>query len=197
MQKLITLVISSLLVVGAFGCQADPKTSSESSSTSNDGVSVPVKETSQTTNTTIKETPEQIQKPPIIATGEMATDTIANGLGDTPTNTPAAPAKTSAKHLDKTTVKSPGKTSSKVTEATNGIKTNDLKSLAYNKLQEKLPDSNLEVTEAGGTVMVTGTVLAPTDIPKIAPIVKQLPGVKSIQVAVRVTNQKNPQSDNN
>ncbi|MEH2249052.1 BON domain-containing protein [Nostoc sp.] len=51
MKKLIPLLVSSILVVGTFGCQEAPKTGSETPSTTNEAAQVPAKPASQTTQT--------------------------------------------------------------------------------------------------------------------------------------------------
>ncbi|MBG1259239.1 BON domain-containing protein [Nostoc commune] len=54
MKKLILLLISSILVVGTFGCQEAPKTGSETPSTTNEAAQVPAKPASQINQTTAK-----------------------------------------------------------------------------------------------------------------------------------------------
>jgi flagellar biosynthesis component FlhA len=52
MKKLIPLIVSSILVVGTFGCQEAPKTgSSETPSTTNEAAQAPAKPASQTNET--------------------------------------------------------------------------------------------------------------------------------------------------
>ncbi|MEI1374674.1 BON domain-containing protein [Nostoc sp. UHCC 0926] len=51
MKKLILLLVSSILVVGTFGCQEAPKTGSETPSTTNEAAQAPAKPASQTTQT--------------------------------------------------------------------------------------------------------------------------------------------------
>ncbi|MBD0266294.1 MAG: BON domain-containing protein [Tolypothrix sp. Co-bin9] len=51
MKKLILLLVSSILVVGTFGCQEAPKTGSETPSTTNEAAQVPAKPASQTNET--------------------------------------------------------------------------------------------------------------------------------------------------
>ncbi len=51
MKKLILLVVSSILVVGTFGCQEAPKTGSETPSTTNEAAQAPAKPASQTNQT--------------------------------------------------------------------------------------------------------------------------------------------------
>ncbi|MEH2087012.1 BON domain-containing protein [Nostoc sp.] len=58
MKKLILLVVSSILVVGTFGCQEAPKTGSETPSTTNEAAQAPAKPASQTNETAkVPETP--------------------------------------------------------------------------------------------------------------------------------------------
>jgi hypothetical protein len=54
MKKLIPLLISGIIVVGAFGCQEAPKNSSENPSTTNETSSVPASPAAETTQTTDK-----------------------------------------------------------------------------------------------------------------------------------------------
>ncbi|MCC5646532.1 BON domain-containing protein [Nostoc sp. CHAB 5824] len=51
MKKLILLLVSSILVVGTFGCQEAPKTGSETPSTTNEAAQAPAKPASQTNQT--------------------------------------------------------------------------------------------------------------------------------------------------
>ncbi|MEH2425035.1 MAG: BON domain-containing protein [Nostoc sp.] len=51
MKKLIPLLVSSILVVGTFGCQEARETGSETPSTSNEAAQAPAKPASQTTQT--------------------------------------------------------------------------------------------------------------------------------------------------
>ncbi|MFN6461514.1 MAG: BON domain-containing protein [Nostoc sp. DedVER02] len=51
MKKLILLLVSSILVVGTFGCQEAPKTGSETPSTTNEAAQVPAKPASVTNET--------------------------------------------------------------------------------------------------------------------------------------------------
>ncbi|MCC5648277.1 BON domain-containing protein [Nostoc sp. XA013] len=51
MKKLIPLLVSSILVIGAFGCQEAPKTGSETPSTTNEAAQVPAKPASQINQT--------------------------------------------------------------------------------------------------------------------------------------------------
>ncbi|MBN3884002.1 MAG: BON domain-containing protein [Nostoc sp.] len=51
MKKLIPLLVSSILVVGTFGCQEAPKTGSETPSTTNEAAQAPAKPASQTNQT--------------------------------------------------------------------------------------------------------------------------------------------------
>ncbi|MEH2284639.1 MAG: BON domain-containing protein [Nostoc sp.] len=54
MKKLITLLVSGILVIGTFGCQDAPKTGSETPSTTNEAAQVPAKPASQINQTTAK-----------------------------------------------------------------------------------------------------------------------------------------------
>ncbi|QKQ71999.1 BON domain-containing protein [Nostoc sp. TCL240-02] len=51
MKKLILLLVSSILVVGTFGCQEAPKTGSETPSATNEAAQIPAKPASQTNET--------------------------------------------------------------------------------------------------------------------------------------------------
>ena len=51
MKKLILLLVSSMLVVGTFGCQDAPKTGSETPSTTNEAAQAPAKPASQINQT--------------------------------------------------------------------------------------------------------------------------------------------------
>ncbi|BDI18267.1 hypothetical protein ANSO36C_40690 [Nostoc cf. commune SO-36] len=51
MKKLILLLVSSVLVVGTFGCQETPKTGSETPSTTNEAAQAPAKPASQINQT--------------------------------------------------------------------------------------------------------------------------------------------------
>jgi hypothetical protein len=186
-------------VVGAFGCQEAPQASSENPGTNNsEPMSVPAKEAAQTTQTTAPEAPANINKPPTTAL-EPAPEKI--------TEPPITAERKSTKkiRLALNSIKTPQvkakKASSKngdsLIEAANHLKGSNLRSLAYGKLQEKLPDSNLEVADQDGVLVVTGTVPSPDELQKIAPIVRQLKGVKQVKVAAKVSNDKKPQQDNN
>jgi osmotically-inducible protein OsmY len=74
--------------------------------------------------------------------------------------------------------------------------TTNVKTLAFNKLQKKLPGSNLEVDEKDGVVTVTGTVTTPADIKKIEPIVKTINGVKTVKVAAKLSTEKKADDNN-
>ncbi|MDZ7960422.1 MAG: BON domain-containing protein [Aulosira sp. DedQUE10] len=85
MKKLIPLLVSSILVVGTFGCQDATKNASETPSTTNEANKTAVKEAAANTKTTAKTTTE---------TGKTAVKQAA-------TNT-----KTTAKTTTETTAKS-------------------------------------------------------------------------------------------
>ncbi|MEM7555089.1 MAG: BON domain-containing protein [Cyanobacteria bacterium P01_A01_bin.84] len=53
-------------------------------------------------------------------------------------------------------------------------------------LKEKLPASNLEVTEKEGVITVSGTVSSEEEQKEIEPIVNQLKGVKGVNIDVKV-----------
>jgi hypothetical protein len=200
MKKLIPLIISSLLVVGAFGCQEAPQASSENPSNNSEPVSAPAKEAAQTTETTAQEAAENMKAAPVTGTQTPAEDikvAPVTANQDTPKSTKglADTTKTAAIKTKSSVATSSAK--SGLIEAANHLKTNNLMSLAYSKLQEKLPDSNLEVADKNGSLTITGTVLSPSDIAKIAPIVKQLKGVKQVKVAAKVSNDKKTQEDSN
>ncbi|MBD2383891.1 BON domain-containing protein [Cylindrospermum sp. FACHB-282] len=167
MKKLIPFLISGVLVAGVFGCQEAPKTSSENSSTTNESAQAPVKQASQTTETTAKDATEKT-KPADATTAKDATE--------------------KTKIADATTAKgATEKTKPVVTAGSDNVKT-----LALDKLKEKLPGSNLVVESKEGVVTVTGTVPAEADLKKIEPIVKQLNGVKSVKVEAKVATDKKP-----
>ncbi|MBN3940272.1 BON domain-containing protein [Nostoc sp. NMS9] len=67
MKKLILLVVSSILVVGTFGCQDSSKTGSETPSTTNEAAQVPAKPASQTNQTA--KVPETQTTPLAASTG--------------------------------------------------------------------------------------------------------------------------------
>ncbi|BAY16115.1 transport-associated protein [Anabaenopsis circularis NIES-21] len=54
MKKLVPFIISSILLVGAFGCQETPKDAAKTPSTNNESSPASVKPASQTTQTTDK-----------------------------------------------------------------------------------------------------------------------------------------------
>ena len=56
MKKLILLLVSTMLVVGTFGCQEAPKTGSETPSTTNEAAQAPAKPASQINQTADKTT---------------------------------------------------------------------------------------------------------------------------------------------
>jgi len=79
MKKLIPLLVSSILVVGTFGCQEAPKTGSETPST-NEGAQAPVKPASQTNQTADKTTPSAVSSDTKVKTdAEKMAVTKANG----------------------------------------------------------------------------------------------------------------------
>ncbi|MBE8966811.1 BON domain-containing protein [Nostocales cyanobacterium LEGE 12452] len=67
MKKLILLVVSSILVVGTFGCQEAPKAGSETPSTTNEAAQAPAKPASQTNQTA--KVPETQATPLAASTG--------------------------------------------------------------------------------------------------------------------------------
>jgi hyperosmotically inducible periplasmic protein len=67
MKKLILLLVSSILVVGTFGCQEAPKTSSDAPSTTNEAAQVPAKPASETNQTA--KVPETQTTPLTASTG--------------------------------------------------------------------------------------------------------------------------------
>ncbi len=79
MKKLIPLLVSSILVVGTFGCQEAPKTGSETPST-NEADQAPVKPASQTNQTADKTTPSAVSSDTKVKTdAEKMAVTKANG----------------------------------------------------------------------------------------------------------------------
>ncbi|MEH2261086.1 BON domain-containing protein [Nostoc sp.] len=67
MKKLILLVVSSILVVGTFGCQEAPKTGSETPNTTNEAAQAPAKPASETNQTA--KVPETRTTPLAASTG--------------------------------------------------------------------------------------------------------------------------------
>lgn len=128
MKKLIPVLVSSILLVGIFGCQEATKTGTENSGNTN-ATTKPVKEATQKTATTVKNT-------------------------------------------------------------TNKTKTINNKNLILSKLEEKIPGSKLTVEDQAGVVTVKGTVPTAADLKKIAPLVKQQKGVRSVKVEAKVASAK-------
>ncbi|MDF5736659.1 MULTISPECIES: BON domain-containing protein [unclassified Nostoc] len=72
MKKLIPLLVSSILVVGTFGCQEAPKTGSETPSTTNEAAQAPATPaslTNQTTDKTTTKIPGKETTPLVASTG--------------------------------------------------------------------------------------------------------------------------------
>ncbi|MEH2292560.1 BON domain-containing protein [Nostoc sp.] len=80
MKKLIPLLVSSILVVGTFGCQEAPKTGSETPNTTNEAAQAPASPASQvnqtTTNVPVKETAEKTAATK--AKGDLKTEVSKN-----------------------------------------------------------------------------------------------------------------------
>jgi hyperosmotically inducible periplasmic protein len=77
MKKLILLLISSIFVVGTFGCQEATKTGSETSSTTNEATQAPAKPASQINQTADKTTtkiPGTQTTPLAVSTDTIKTD---------------------------------------------------------------------------------------------------------------------------
>ncbi len=68
--------------------------------------------------------------------------------------------------------------------------TGNAKSLILSKLEQTIPGSKLEVENKDGAVVIKGTVPTEADLKKIAPLVKQLKGVKSVKVEAKVASAK-------
>ncbi|OUL19873.1 BON domain-containing protein [Nostoc sp. 106C] len=98
----------------------------------------------------------------------------------------------------KTAVKETGdKTKTAVKEAAANTKTaakgvaeSTSKSLILSKLSEKIPGSKLIVEDKDGAVTVKGTVPTEADLKKIAPLVKEQKGVKSVKVEAKAASAK-------
>ncbi|BAY60568.1 transport-associated protein [Calothrix brevissima NIES-22] len=160
MKKLIPFLVSSILVVGAVGCQDSSKNAAETPSNTNEATQ-PAKEASAKTKTNEKTTTE---------------------TGKTPVKEAAANTKTTAKNTTET-----GKTP--VKEAATNTKTT-AKSPILTKLEEKIPGSKLVVEEKDGVVTVKGTVPTEADIKKIEPLVKEQKGVKTVKVEAQAAAKK-------
>ncbi|MBG1269583.1 BON domain-containing protein [Nostoc sp. WHI] len=79
MKKLIPLLVSSILVVGTFGCQEAPKTGLDTPST-NEAAQAPAKPASQTNQTADKTTPSAVNSNTKVKTdAEKIAVTKANG----------------------------------------------------------------------------------------------------------------------
>ncbi|MEH1828338.1 MAG: BON domain-containing protein [Nostoc sp.] len=87
MKKLIPLLVSSILVVGTFGCQEAPKTGSETPSTTNEAAQAPAKPASQTNQTTDKTTAKipATQTTPLVASAGTKVKTNAEKTAATKT----------------------------------------------------------------------------------------------------------------
>jgi hyperosmotically inducible periplasmic protein len=135
MKKLIPFLVSSVLVVGAVGCNSDTKTSETTTTTG----STAVKEAGQKTEGTT------------------------------------------------TTTKTTEKTTTTVKDAAAGAKT-----IIKNKLEKQFPGSNLQVSQAGDVLTVSGTVPDEATFKKIEPAVKEykLQGFKTVKVDAKVAAKK-------
>ncbi|MCC5631467.1 BON domain-containing protein [Nostoc sphaeroides CHAB 2801] len=77
MKKLILLLVSSILVVGTFGCQEAPKTGSEASNTTNEAAqapATPASQINQTADKTIAKIPGTQTTPLAVSTDTIKTD---------------------------------------------------------------------------------------------------------------------------
>ncbi|BAY08542.1 BON domain-containing protein [Calothrix sp. NIES-2098] len=167
MKKLIPLLVSGILVVGAVGCQEATKTSSDTSTTNTS--TQPVKEASQKTATGAK-TATETAKTTAKETGDK-TKTAAKATTET--------GKTAVKQAaanTKTTTKAAAESTSK--------------NLILSKLSEKIPGSKLVVEDKDGVVTVKGTVPTEADVKKIESIVKEQKGVKSVKVEAKAASAK-------
>jgi hyperosmotically inducible periplasmic protein len=63
----------------------------------------------------------------------------------------------------------------------------DLASEVRSKLEANIPASQLTVTAKDGAIVVSGTVQTQEQLNKIAPLAKEIKGVKSVQVLVKVS----------
>ncbi|BAZ01840.1 transport-associated protein [Tolypothrix tenuis PCC 7101] len=170
MKKLIPLLVSSILVIGSFGCQDATKNASETPTTNE--ATKTAKEASANTKTTAKEAAANTK-----TTAKSTTET-----SKTPAKEAAANTKTTAKSTTETS-KTPAKEAAANTKTT--ATETATKSLILSKLTEKIPGSKLAVEDKDGVVTVTGTVPTTADIKKIEPLVKEQKGVKSVKVEAK------------
>jgi osmotically-inducible protein OsmY len=68
----------------------------------------------------------------------------------------------------------------------------DLPAAVTSKLTEKLPNGNFTVEAKDGAVTVSGTVPSATEKKRIEPLVKEVKGVKTVKVDVKVEPTKAP-----
>ncbi len=137
MKKLILFLMSGILLAGTVACQQDAaKTGPEAPSATNENTKAPVKEASQTSQTS---------------------------------NKAVTTSKSSA---------------------------NDVISAVSKQLKEKLPGSKLQVEGKDGAIIVKGTVPSPAELKKVAPLAKEVKGVKTVKVEAKVEPTKSSKANN-
>lgn len=77
-------------------------------------------------------------------------------------------------------------------DAVGGKTDGDLASQVRSKLEANLPSSALTVAANDGAVTVTGTVVENSQLAKIEPLAKEISGVESVAVDVKVSANANP-----
>ncbi|MBW4643972.1 MAG: BON domain-containing protein [Goleter apudmare HA4340-LM2] len=88
------------------------------------------------------------------------------------------------------------KTATAVKDATDKTKkviagvTGKTNSLILSKLEKDIPGSKLTVEDKEGVVTIKGTVPTEADLKKIAPLVRQQKGVKSVKVEAKAVSAK-------
>jgi osmotically-inducible protein OsmY len=75
-------------------------------------------------------------------------------------------------------------------DTTGKVSDDDIKSKVRSKLEANLPDSQLSVDSKDGIVTVGGTVPSQPQLARIEPLVKEINGVKGVQVNVNVVQAK-------
>ena len=70
------------------------------------------------------------------------------------------------------------------------IADNDVESLVRNRLEQRLPSSQLAVDADEGIVTISGTVTSQTELDQIASIAQEVQGVKDVEVKAKVATVK-------
>ncbi|HEY9749241.1 MAG TPA: BON domain-containing protein [Allocoleopsis sp.] len=70
------------------------------------------------------------------------------------------------------------------------IADNDVESLVRNRLEQRLPSSQLAVDADEGIVTISGTVTSQTELDQISSIAKEVQGVKDVEVKAKVATVK-------